>query len=105
MKVLLDECVPFPLARALTGHACTTAQACGWGGRKNGDLLRLAEGEFEAFLTADKNLRYQQNLTGRTLPILEVSTNDVRRLRAASSLILAALSDLSPGEYRTIQIP
>jgi hypothetical protein len=105
MKVLLDECVPQPLARVLTGHVCTTAQACGWAGFKNGDLLRLAENEFEAFLTADKNLRYQQNLAGRRLPILEVSANDVRRLRAPSSLILAALSELAPGEYRTIQIP
>jgi predicted nuclease of predicted toxin-antitoxin system len=105
MKILLDECAPLPLARVLVGHECITAQACGWGGYKNGDLLRLAEGKFEVFLTADKNLRYQQNLIGRALPILEVSTNDVRRLRAASSLILAALSDLSPGEYRTIQIP
>jgi len=105
MKILLDECVPLPLARVLLGHECSTAQACGWGGYKNGDLLRLAEGRFDVFLTADKNLRYQQNLTGRTLPILEISTNDVRRLRAASSLILAALPELSPGEYRTIHIP
>lgn len=105
MKVLLDECVPFPLARVLVGHECTTAQACGWGGFKNGDLLRLAESEFDAFLTADKNLRYQQNLTGRKLPIVEVSTNDVRRLRAAAPLILAAFTGLLPGEYRTLTIP
>lgn len=105
MKILLDECVPFPLARALAGHDCTTAQACGWGGFKNGDLLRLAEGRFDVFVTADKNLRYQQKLAGRELPILELSTNDVRRLRAATSLILSALIDLSSGEYRMIEIP
>lgn len=105
MKVLIDECVPLPLARVLVGHECTTAQACGWGGFKNGDLLRLAEDEFDVFLTADKNLRYQQNLTARKLPIIEVSTNDVRRLRAAAPLILAAFTGLLPGEYRTLTIP
>ena len=66
MNVLLDECVPWPMHKLLPAHVCTTAQRRGWGGIKNGDLLRLAEGQFDLFITADQNIRYQQNLAGRS---------------------------------------
>lgn len=75
MKILFDECVPLPLARQLDGHECISVQRCGWGGAKNGELLRLAETQFELFLTADQNIYYQQNLTGRRIAILILSTN------------------------------
>ncbi len=94
MKALIDECVPWPLHKLLTGHTCQTAQQQGWGGMKNGDLLKQAEGVFEVFLTADQNLRYQQNLSGRKIAILELSTNDLRRLQAAAALILSALESI-----------
>lgn len=67
MKVLLDECVPWPMHRFLVGHECMTAQQCGWGGIKNGELLRKAEGQFDVFVTADQNIRYQQNLAQRLI--------------------------------------
>lgn len=105
MKILLDECVPWPMHKLLVGHDCTTAQKRGWGGVKNGDLLRLAEGEFALFITSDQNIRYQQNIAGRGLPILELSTNDLRRIRAAASEILAAVASIQPGEFRRFQIP
>jgi len=88
--------------RLLVGHECRTAQQCGWGGLQNGDLLRKTEGQFEAFVTADQNIRYQQNLRERTLPILELSTNDRRRIRATSVAIQAALQ---PGNYLRLEIP
>jgi hypothetical protein len=75
MNILLDECVPWPMHKLLTGHTCTTAQRRGWGGIKNGDLLRLAEGEFDLFITSDQGIRYQQNLSGRRIAIIELSTN------------------------------
>ncbi len=84
MRILLDECVPWPMHRLLDGHECTTAQKRGWGGIKNGDLLRLAEGEFDLFITSDQNIRYQQNMAGRCIPILELSTNDLRRIQVAA---------------------
>ncbi len=59
MKILLDECVPWPMHRLLASHECRTAQQQGWGGIKNGRLLQLAEGEFDLFITSDLNLRYQ----------------------------------------------
>jgi hypothetical protein len=76
MKILLDECVPRPLRKLLVGHETSTAQEAGFGGIENGELLRRAEGRFDLFITADKNLRYQQNLTGRKIAIIELPTPD-----------------------------
>ncbi len=105
MKILLDECVPWPLHRLLTGHECLTAQQRGWSAIKNGDLLRSAEAEFDLFITADQNIRYQQNLAGRRIAILELSTNDIRRLRVASELIQAAVAAIKPGEFKQLDVP
>jgi Domain of unknown function (DUF5615) len=66
MRILLDECVPWPMHRLLTGHACSTVQDLGWGGIKNGDLLQRAEGEFDLFITSDQNLRYYERLGVRS---------------------------------------
>lgn len=105
MKILLDECVPWPMHKLLAGHACTSTQWRGWGGVKNGDLIRLAEAEFDLFITSDQNLRYQQNLVGRGLAILELSTNDLRRILAASCDIMAAVAATGAGGYRHLEIP
>jgi len=105
MKVLLDECVPWPVHKLLVEHVCKTAQQCGWGGTKNGDLLRLAEKNFDVFITSDQNIRYQQNLANRQIAILELSTNDLRRIQSASELVKAAISSLQPREFRRLEIP
>lgn len=104
MKILLDECVPWPMHRLLTGHECRTAQQQGWGGIKNGKLLQLAEGEFDLFITSDQNLRYQQNLAGRRIAILELSTNKIRRIEAAAGLIQSTIAEMKPGEFRQLEI-
>ena len=90
--------------KLLAGHECMTAQHRGWGGIKNGELLRLAESEFELFITADQNIRYQQSLAGRRIPILELSTNKLRRLSAAATLIQSAIATMKPGEFRHLGI-
>jgi len=105
MKILLDECVPWPMYKFLTGHECSTAQQCGWGGIKNGELLRLAEGDFDLFITSDQNIRYQQNLAGRQIAILELSTNDYRRIKASSELIQSAVATIQSREFRQLEIP
>jgi predicted nuclease of predicted toxin-antitoxin system len=105
MKILLDECVPWPMRKLLAGHECSTARQHGWGGIKNGDLLRRAEGEFDLFITSDQNIRYQQNLAGRQIAILELSTNDLRRILAAQALILSAIETMQPREFRRLEIP
>jgi len=63
MRILIDECLDWRLGRALTGHDCVSVQKMGWGGIKNGKLLALAQAEFDVFLTADRNLSFQQNTT------------------------------------------
>jgi predicted nuclease of predicted toxin-antitoxin system len=105
MNILLDECVPWPLHKLLTGHACTTAQRRGWRSIKNGELLKLAEGEFDLFITSDQNIRYQQNLAGRRIAILELSTNKIRRLQAAATLLQDTIASLRSGEFRSLEIP
>ncbi len=105
MKILLDECVPWPMHHLLDGHECRTAQQEGWGGIKNGRLLQLAEGEFNLFITSDQNLRYQQNLSGRSIAILELSTNKLRRIKTAAVLIQAAIAAIKAGEFRKLDIP
>lgn len=105
MRILLDECVPWPVHKLLVGHDCVTVQQRGWGGIKNGELLRLAESEFDLFITTDQNIRYQQNLAGRRIPILELSTNDIRRLRAAGSLIQASIAAMKTGGLHKLDIP
>ena len=105
MNILLDECVPWPMNKFRAGHQCSTAQQNGWGGIKNGDLLRLAETEFDRFITSDQNIRCQQNLAGRKIAILELATNDYRRIRAAAELIQSAVADIQPREFRRWESP
>ena len=105
MRILLDECVPWPMHRLLSGHTCSTVQDKGWGGIKNGELLQRAEGEFDLFVTSDQNIHYQQNLRGRRIAILELSTNDISRIQAASTLIQEALEKIQPNECRQLIIP
>jgi len=105
MRILLDECVPWPMRRLLPNHSCTSAQAQGWGGIQNGELLQRAEVEFDLFITSDQNIRYQQSLAGRTLAILELSTNDLRRIEAASALIQEAVENIGLAEFQHPDVP
>ena len=75
MLVLFDHSTPAPLTPYLIGHTVTEARDRGWDRHSNGDLLAVAEqAGFDVFLTADKNIRYQQNLSGRRLAIVALST-------------------------------
>ena len=62
MRVLIDECLPKKLKHELSGHTVFTVQEKGWSGIQNGELLRIAQIEFDVWVTADKNIEYQQNL-------------------------------------------
>ena len=89
----------------LSEHDCTSVQKRGWRGTKNGALISLAAKEFDLFITSDQNIRYQQNLAGSTIAVLELSTNDLRRIRAAVALIQSEISAMRSGGYRRINIP
>ncbi len=99
MKILPDECVPWPM------HKFLTAQQHGLGGIKNGDLMQLAEKEFELFITSNPNIRCQQNLAGRQIAIPELSTNDHRRIQSAAALIQSAVVTMQPREFHQLEIP
>ncbi len=97
MRILLDENLPKPLTHIFPGHFVTTVQEQGLSGTCNGALLARIEGVFDVFITADKNLRYQQNLSGRTLAIMELPTNRLPLLRPISPRIAAAVDAINPG--------
>src|SRR5947207_7829777 len=105
MKILLDECVPWPMHRLLSGHECTSVPAQRRSGIRNSELLKRAEAEFDLFITSDQNLRYQQNLANRHIAILELSTNDLRHIQAASALIEDAVGKIQMSEFRHLTIP
>jgi len=105
VKILLDESVPEPLSQLLVGHECATVQSCRWAGMANGELLRRATIEFDLFITCDQNIRYQQNLTNQKIAILQLSTNDLRRIRAAISAIQSAVDSIQRGEFKVLEIP
>ena len=77
MNILLDECTPRIVKKRLSDFAIRTVQEMGWAGIKNGALLKLAEAQFEVFITTDKNLRHQQNLAKRKLAFILLPTNQV----------------------------
>lgn len=72
MRILLDECLPAALAAILAahGHECETVRRAGFGSKKNGELLFLAEGRWDVLLTSDRNIQHQQNIKGRNISIV-----------------------------------
>ena len=100
MKVLFDVNIPRPLRQKLPGHEVITAQAMGWGELENGALIDAAEkAGFGGLVTADRNLRYQQNLLGRRLGFVVLPCNKLRVLKTIAPEILRALDTLKPGDY------
>jgi predicted nuclease of predicted toxin-antitoxin system len=102
MKVLLDECTPRALKRLIIdqGFECATVQEAGWAGQQNGELLSIAEVAFDALVTVDTNLQYQQSMAGRRIAIIILlsSSNRLDHLRQYFPEVLSALKKIKPGE-------
>ena len=100
MKVLLDDNLPRELAGHLTGHECRTVAECGWAGKKNGELLSLAEPQFDVLLTLDKNIPYQQDLKlGRiAILIVRAPSNRIQDLLPVIPDCLVALQSIESGQ-------
>ena len=98
MRVLLDESLPRPLGRLLTGHYVRTVAQEGWASFENGELLQASAARFDVLLTADQNLEHQQNPT--TLPIavivLVAESNRLESLEPLVPDLLKALANLRP---------
>jgi hypothetical protein len=98
VRILLDESLPLPLAAALTGHHVSTVQAEGWTSLKNGALLMHAAGSFDALITADRNIEFQQNLANLPISVvvLLAHSNRLESLAPLVPAILASLKTLPP---------
>ena len=99
MRILLDECVDWRLSRDIVGHDVKTARQMGWSTIKNGELLALASQQFDAFVTVDRNLSFQQNLVSFSVAVivLRARTNRLADLRLLIPDLLAAIETAKPG--------
>ena len=104
MRVLIDECVDWRLSRDVIGHDVKTARQMGWAAIKNGELLALAAQQFDVFVTVDRNLSFQQNLTALPIAVivLRAHTNRLAHLRPLLPALLAALQSPKPGVAQVI---
>jgi hypothetical protein len=106
MRILLDESVPQKLRLIIEGHTVVTAWYQGWSGLKNGALLAAAEqAGFDLFITADQELSYQQNLTGRKMALVVLSSNNWVFVKAHIDGIMVAVEAATPGSYIEVDVP
>ncbi|MEK7702677.1 MAG: DUF5615 family PIN-like protein [Nitrospirota bacterium] len=78
MKILLDECIDWRLLREIVGHEVKTARQMGWSTIDDGELLALAEKNFDVFITVDRNLSFQQNLMMFDVVVIVLCANSNR---------------------------
>jgi len=104
VKVLLDECVDWRLARDIIGHDVKAAGQMGWTTIKNGELLALAAEQFDVFVTVDRNLSFQQNLVAFSIAVivLHAKTNRLADLRPLVPRLLSAIRSAQPGAVRIV---
>lgn len=106
MRILLDECLPKTFKAGFLKHECVTVPELGLAGKKNGELLSLAEeAGFEVFITLDRGIAYEQNLTGRRIAVVLLRTNSSRLadLLPHTGRILEVLGSIGPGQL--VHIP
>lgn len=105
MRLLIDECLDWRLARGLPGHEVTSVPRKGWAGIKNGRLLALAEHEFDVFITGDRNLSFQQNTTqfGIAVIVLSAASTKLKETLPLMPAVLEQLAHCRPG--LVIEIP
>ena len=106
MKVFVDECVDWRLARDIVGHEVKTARDMGWLTIKNGELLALAASEFEVFVTVDRNLSFQQNLPAFAIAVivLRAPSNRLTDLKPLVPALLACIPRASRGAVEYVGV-
>ena len=105
MKVLLDECLPRKFKNHLTEHECSTVPEAGWAGKKNGELLSLAEqSSFDVFLTLDRGVATEQNVKRREIAVILISASSSRLvdLLPVVPAVLTALRFARVGELTRV---
>ena len=106
MRILIDECLNWRLGRGLSGHYAVSAQKLGWSGIQNGKLLALAvEHGFDVFLTGDRNLMFQQNVTEFSIAVvvLEAAGTQLHQTLPLMPMVIALLPSLKPGSVTRVR--
>lgn len=106
MRILLDECIDRRFAKELEGHEVLTVPQVGWAGIKNGELLSRAQSQFDAFVTVDRNLAFQQNIPQFSIAVivLESPTNRLKDLRALLPKLQQLLLNVRKGEVSRVSL-
>lgn len=104
MRVLLDECLPRRLKRDLVGHDARTTPEMGWASKRNGELLRLAALEFDVFVTVDRKLQYQQNVSAFNIAVIVMvaQSNTLLDLQPLMVKVFESLPKAKPGQALVI---
>jgi predicted nuclease of predicted toxin-antitoxin system len=106
MRVLFDNGTPRGVASALSDHTVEEARSHGWDTLGNGELMDAAEAAgFDVLLTTDRNIRYQQSLTGRKIAIVVLGKGRWRLIRKRLPAIAAAVAATTPGSFTEVDIP
>lgn len=106
MRILFDHNTPHRLILYFEGHQVSTAEECGWDRLANGALLAAGEeAGFDLLLTADKNIRYQQNLKGRKIALVVLGNSPWPSVRQRITEIVAAVNASTPGSFVEVEIP
>jgi hypothetical protein len=106
MLILFDNGTPAPLRYALKSHVVVEAIERGWDRLVNGELIAKAEAAgFDVLLTTDKNMRYQQNLTGRKIAFVVIGNQQWPILRRYVERVVAAVNVATPGSFAEVEIP
>ena len=104
MNILLDHCLNWRLKRYLPGYTTTATFEMGWSDIRSGQLLTLAEEQFDVFLTVDKGIKHQQNMTGRTIVVitLRAVSNKITAHIPLMPQVLTLLPTVEPGQVYLI---
>lgn len=106
MRILLDECIDRRFAKEIEGHAVVTVPQAGWAGIKNGELLSRAQSQFDAFVTVDRNLAFQQNIPQFTIAVivLQAPTSRLKDLRSLLPKLQQTLLAAPKGEVSQVSL-
>lgn len=106
MLILFDQATPAPIRAYLEGHTVRTAYQQGWDKLTNGELLAAAEAAgFELFVTTDKNIRYQQNLSQRKIAIVVLGRQQWPHVQPHIQRVIDAVNSAQPGSFTEVDIP
>ena len=99
MRLLIDECLDWRLAKGLPGHTVTSVPRMGWAGVKNGRLLALAEQQFDVFITGDRNVSFQQDIPQFRIAVVVLAAVSTQLKDTLPLMVplLAKLPQLQPG--------